>query len=83
MSRESEADSYEHLGFLILLGLLTVGLTLIVWPFATSLLWAALPEDRLGPKPMEKAIKAMQVRTCTCVCLSPRACMQQEASRRQ
>ena len=49
MSRESEADSYEHLGFLILLGLLTVGLTLIVWPFATSLLWAALAAIMFQP----------------------------------
>ena len=36
--------------------------TYMKMPVKGSLLWAALPEERIGPKPMEKAIKAMQVR---------------------
>ena len=36
--------------------------TYMKMPVKGSLLWAALPEERLGPKSMEKAIKAMQVR---------------------
>ena len=36
--------------------------TYMKMPVKGSLLWAALPEERLGPLPMEKAIKAMQVR---------------------
>ena len=35
--------------------------TYMKMPVKGSLLWAALPEERIGPKPMEKAIKAMQV----------------------
>ena len=42
MSQDPEADGYEHLGFLLLLGLLTIGVVFVVWPFATPLLWAAL-----------------------------------------
>ena len=44
--------------------------TYMKMPVKGSLLWATLPEERIGPKPMEKAIKAMQVRMCTCVPLS-------------
>lgn len=49
MARNPEADSYEHLGFLLLLGLLTVGVIFVVWPFATPLLWAALAAIMFQP----------------------------------
>ena len=37
MTQEPVADSYEHLGFLVLLGLLTMGVIFVVWPFAMSM----------------------------------------------
>jgi predicted PurR-regulated permease PerM len=49
MPQDPEADSYEHLGFLLLLGLLTVGVVFVVWPFATPLLWAALAAIMFQP----------------------------------
>ena len=49
MSQDPEADGYEHLGFLLLLGLLTIGVVFVVWPFATPLLWAALAAIMFQP----------------------------------
>ena len=49
MSEDQEADGYEHLGFLLLLGLLTMGVVFVVWPFATPLLWAALAAIMFQP----------------------------------
>ncbi|HEX5644154.1 MAG TPA: AI-2E family transporter [Erythrobacter sp.] len=42
-------DGYEHLGFVLLLGLLTAGVVFVVWPFATSVLWAALAAIMFQP----------------------------------
>ncbi len=70
MAQDPEADSYEHLGFLLLLGLLTAGVVFVVWPFATPLLWAALAAimfqplyqwfyKRLGNGPNKAAIASL------------------------
>lgn len=46
---QQRGDGYEHLGFVLLLGLLTVGVTFVVWPFATPVLWAALAAIMFQP----------------------------------
>ena len=49
MAKDRERDGYEHLGFVLLLGLLTAGLVFVVWPLATSVLWAALAAIMFQP----------------------------------
>lgn len=49
MTSRSERDGYEHLGFVLLLALLTLGVLYVVWPFATSVLWAALAAIMFQP----------------------------------
>lgn len=49
MAGQTGHDGYEHLGFVLLLGLLTAGLTFVVWPFVTSVLWAMLAAIMFQP----------------------------------
>ena len=49
MTPDPVRDGYEHLGFVLLLGLLTAGVVFVVWPFATSVLWAALAAIMFQP----------------------------------
>lgn len=49
MVSDPERDGYEHLGFILLLGLLTVGVVFVVWPFASPLLWSMLAAIMFQP----------------------------------
>lgn len=49
MTEQTERDGYEHLGFVVLLALLTAGVVFVVWPFASPVLWAALAAIMFQP----------------------------------
>jgi predicted PurR-regulated permease PerM len=49
MTDNQDAGGYEHLGFVLLLGLLTAGVVFVVWPFASPVLWATLAAIMFQP----------------------------------
>lgn len=49
MNAGRERDGYEHLGFVLLLGMLTAGVIFVVWPFASPVLWAMLAAIMFQP----------------------------------
>lgn len=49
MTGAGDKDGYEHLGFVLLLILLTAGVVFVVWPFASPLMWAMLAAIMFQP----------------------------------
>jgi predicted PurR-regulated permease PerM len=42
-------DELQHASFLLILGVVSLMMAVIVWPFATALLWAALAAIMFQP----------------------------------